>query len=287
MVLELVIAPGRRVVHNNLEYVIAKIADEKEVVAVRCGTRIRATLPILELRSIDSLNVAAQSTEPEGLPAATDEEWAKAEHRKSLIEPLLAASRRTRAMVDEVAVRAGVSPATIYNWIRRYNNAGLLSSLLDEAREGGRGKSRLKPEAEAIIDETIRSFYLAKRKSIKKTHEEIEKRCQNAGLPIPHVKTVYRRINWLSKYDKIAATKGKELAEQLTSPKPGLIIGADTLLAMVQIDHMKLDIEVVDDIDRLPIGRAWLTLAIEVFSRTVLGMYVSLDVSGRAKMTHF
>ncbi len=277
MARELVIAPGEKVVHNNIGYVITKIKDERNVVAIRCGTKTHSTLPLLELRSIDTLDDASQQIEAEGMPDATDKEWAKAEHRRSLIEPLLATSRRTRAMVNDAAKKAGVTTATIYNWIRRYNDAGLLSSLLDEAREGGRGQGRLNPETESIVDATIRSLYLEKRKSVKKTFEEIKKKCKNSDLPVPNINTIYRRINWLTEYDKIAATKGKELAEQLTSPKPGLIFGADTLLSMVQIDHMKLDIEIVDDRDRLPIGRVWLTLAIECMSRMVAGIYISLD----------
>ncbi|WP_192882618.1 Mu transposase C-terminal domain-containing protein [Neisseria lactamica] len=46
---------------------------------------------------------------------------------------------------------------------------------------------------------------------------------------------------------------------------------------MVQIDHTKLDIILVDDVYRKPIGRPWITLAIDVFSRMVTGFYVSFD----------
>jgi putative transposase len=46
------------------------------------------------------------------------------------------------------------------------------------------------------------------------------------------------------------------------------------------VDHTKLDVIVVDDIDRQPIGRPWITLAIDVFSRMVIGFYTSLDFPG-------
>jgi hypothetical protein len=36
---------------------------------------------------------------------------------------------------------------------------------------------------------------------------------------------------------------------------------------VVQIDHTLLDIILVDDLHRLSIGRPWITLAIDVFSR--------------------
>ncbi len=48
-----------------------------------------------------------------------------------------------------------------------------------------------------------------------------------------------------------------------------------TLLAYVQIDHTPLDIEIVDDEFREAIGKPHLTLAIDVFSRMIVGYYLS------------
>jgi hypothetical protein len=39
-------------------------------------------------------------------------------------------------------------------------------------------------------------------------------------------------------------------------------------LDFVQIDHTKVDVIVVDEQQRLPIGRSWITLAIDGYSRT-------------------
>ncbi len=49
---------------------------------------------------------------------------------------------------------------------------------------------------------------------------------------------------------------------------------------MVQIDHTKLDIILVDDIHRMPVDRPWITLAIDVYSRMVTGFYISFDPPG-------
>ena len=48
-------------------------------------------------------------------------------------------------------------------------------------------------------------------------------------------------------------------------------------LQIVQIDHTKLDVFVVDELRRLPIGRPWLTLAIDIASRMVAGYHLSLE----------
>jgi len=46
---------------------------------------------------------------------------------------------------------------------------------------------------------------------------------------------------------------------------------------VVQIDHTAVDVIVVDERERLPIGRPWLSLAIDVATRVVPGFCVSLE----------
>lgn len=52
---------------------------------------------------------------------------------------------------------------------------------------------------------------------------------------------------------------------------------ADHPLSIVQIDHTLVDIILVDPIERLPIGRPYLTLAIDVYSRCIAGFVLSLE----------
>src|SRR5215472_1419990 len=53
-------------------------------------------------------------------------------------------------------------------------------------------------------------------------------------------------------------------------------------LEVVQIDHTEIDIIVVDELTRTPLsGRPWLTLAIDVFSRVVTGLHVSMSAPSR------
>jgi putative transposase len=47
-------------------------------------------------------------------------------------------------------------------------------------------------------------------------------------------------------------------------------------LERVQIDHTPVDLIVVDEINRKPLGRPWLTLTIDVASRTVCGFFLSM-----------
>ena len=46
---------------------------------------------------------------------------------------------------------------------------------------------------------------------------------------------------------------------------------------MVQIDHTLVDIIIVDPVERLPIGRSYVTFAINVYSRCIAGFVLSLE----------
>lgn len=50
-----------------------------------------------------------------------------------------------------------------------------------------------------------------------------------------------------------------------------------TILERVQIDHTVIDMIVVDERERRPIGRPYLTVAIDVYSRCIIGMVVTLE----------
>ena len=68
-----------------------------------------------------------------------------------------------------------------------------------------------------------------------------------------------------------------EAANNRFSVKAGKFPGADTILNVIQIDHTPLDIIIVDEETRQSIKRVWFTVAIDVFSRVITGIYLSLD----------
>ena len=53
-------------------------------------------------------------------------------------------------------------------------------------------------------------------------------------------------------------------------------------LAIVQIDHTKVDVQLVDEQSRLVLGRPWLTVLLDVFSRAVVGFNLSYNAPAAA-----
>lgn len=77
-----------------------------------------------------------------------------------------------------------------------------------------------------------------------------------------------------------ALRRGKHRIEKAVTAVPGTF-SASRPLEIVQIDHTKADVFVVDEETRKPIGRPWLTLAMDLCSRMVTGLYLSLDAPSR------
>ena len=218
-----------------------------------------------------------KNTGAKDLALIEQKDWANAELWFSRIHPLLS-GRRTDDMVRAVAQEAGVHRTTVYRKLARYEQTSRVSELTPTKPNGGKGRSRLAPEAEAIVDSLVKEVYLNKQKrSIKKTADEISRSFAHAGLKPPHYNTIRSRILAVSEKERDKARLGAKAASEKHDAFPGHFPNADWPLAVVQIDHTKFDIMLVDDIHRLCIGRPWVTVAIDVFSRMVVGIYVSFE----------
>lgn len=71
--------------------------------------------------------------------------------------------------------------------------------------------------------------------------------------------------------------EGRKAARDKFAPAAGSFPHATAPLSVVQIDHTELNVQIVDDVNRLPIGRAWITVGIDVHTRMITGFHVSLD----------
>ena len=274
------IEPGVEIEAKGRYFIIDHVLDVDAVMVRDVTTNESERMAIADLQPRTTSAVA-----PKPLPDLTqldDADWDEARRRRDAIKPLIAMPRPPRSLIAEHARAFGVSAATMYRWMRTFLTSGnKLSALLPVKRNGGRGKRRLPPEIDAIIDTAIEHFYLTKQQhSVKGTADEVARLCRNAGLPAPHASTVGRRILAVSERTRLRRRNhGKRVDDRLEA-RPGHYTEAQRPLQIVQIDHTKLDVMVVDEVTRLSVGRPWITLAIDLFSRMVVGFYISLDPPG-------
>lgn len=208
---------------------------------------------------------------------AEDKEWDVALDRFDVIKPLLDKPNRTENDVRKIAKKNGKGITTIYRWLKRFEETGLVSSLLRQARTD-KGDKKLSTEVEELINIQIENEYLRQeRPSVLKLYRIIKAECIKSDLPVPHKNTIYARVRKIEDKELIKKRISLKAAKQNFQPITGRFPGGDYPNAVVQMDHTPVDLIVVDEINRLPIGRPYLTIAIDVATKMISGFKVTLD----------
>lgn len=251
----------------------------REVVVEDPKTSERLVVPIADLEP----GTKPGSETAVDLSEVDEEAMAIASERFKAIEPLVTGRNlpaRGAAIYRKIAAKLGKSVSTIYRWRTVYLETGSVSAMCSKKVGAKPGSQRLPIELEELVQEIIRSDYLTtQRLSPTKIHERVRIAVVKHGLKVkaPHLNTIRRRIAKLSEKAKKRAREGAAEAEQEFSENVASLV-ADFPLHIVQIDHTKLNVIIVsDDHRRLAIGRPWITVVIDIYSRMVLGIYISLD----------
>lgn len=280
--------PGSIVYYRDEKSRIIATVDEGQLLISVLSTGEQLVVAFQELTSAPA---NTQAEKPVPLDHIPEKSLKIARSRFEVIKPLLDPGR-TKAQVGLRADQFSVSSATVYRWIGAYEETNSIASLVPNHKERGvfktkaeagkeaKGKDsrRIDPAVEAIIEKTIEDEYLKpQQKAPIEVYKEVVVKCRNAGLKPPGKSTVANRIKELP--DKLVQKRrrGRKASSSKYQSAAGSFPGVIYPLDTVQIDHTPLDIILVDEIHRKPIGKAWVTLAIDVCSRMVFGFYISLD----------
>ena len=131
-------------------------------------------------------------------------------------------------------------------------------------------------QQERLIADCIDKFYLTKQKrKVSKCYLLTIERFDAAGIEVPSEKTFRRRIELQTKGAEQSGRMYASERRSKHSPKTSHYV-SETPMAIVQIDHTKLNAILVSSIDGAVLGRVIFTMITDIHSRMVLGINIGL-----------
>jgi len=207
---------------------------------------------------------------------AEAEAWSRARGREAVLRPLTA-QPLSKAIVQEAIQRIGGSRTHFYRLLAAYRRRPQTSTLLPRRDGRAPGTQQLPVETESLVHNCIEEYYMSRvRPSFAALVRAVSQECRRSALRVPNYRTIRRRLAAYDPKELMISRLGAKAASEVFRPvqanhPPALPF------QLLQIDQTLVDLIVVDERDRLPIGRPWITLAIDVATRVVAGFYLSLN----------
>jgi len=262
--------------YKNEIYKISSIIDFTYVIGINIETKRPKRLEIQKLKPISSSEISKDISIFKDIADYSNEEFKEIQEKYLAIQPLLS-NDITRDEIEEHSEKIGVHYTTLYRWLKKYKSTGTLAGLLPRPSGRKRGETRLDYMVEEIMQNIINTYYLTNQKpSIQSVINKINIECKNRNIKAPSPNTIRNRIHKLSEYEVLKKQGNRSIARTKFEPTPGNFT-ADYPMQLIEIDHTPVDIILVDDETREPIGRPYLTLAIDIYSRMIAGYYLSLN----------
>lgn len=186
------------------------------------------------------------------------------------------------------------SVTSVFTWKKRYLTAGHdVRALIDNVHRKGNRTRRYPEEVETLCEQSIQEVYLRREQNdIKATLEDAQWRViqenkdrpEFARLPMPTRRFITRLIRQLNAADVYLARHGRDATRNKfrSVTQHRLTEGP---LERAEMDHTQLDVFVVDERTAMPLGRPYLTLCIDDYSRCVLGVYLGFEPPSYASVS--
>jgi putative transposase len=182
---------------------------------------------------------------------------------------------------------ADVPLRTLYRWVARYRQTeishgnGYLGLLPHHGAKGNR-KPKLPEASRREMAEALEHDYETKKqKTLYASWITLKLSCEKKGVVAPSYRTFATAACQRDPYRQRVKRQGRRSAYplepfyfelELKTPRHG-----DRPFEIGHIDHTQLDVELVCSRTGRVLGRPWVTLVIDAYSRRVLAVYLTFD----------
>ena len=279
------IAVGSSVTWDSRVWKIVNLGERRVSLLGEDGALTEIPLETLEgLIREDRISAAGQIGSSESrtfqfFVAASEDDLRVANRRYDIVQRHLNGER--------LAGEEGAPERTLRFWMARYRQAeeqyenGYVGLIPKTRQRGNRGR-KLSAESQALLDEFIRKDYeTLKQKSRFAAWAGLLRKADEKGVRAPSYVTFCRAVPGRPKFEQALKRQGSQAAYQYepfyweltqTTPRHG-----DRPFEIGHIDHTQLDVEVVSSQTNRVLGRPWMTLLTDAFSRRILAFYLTFD----------
>jgi putative transposase len=269
------IANGAKFVFEGNELTIVMVAGDSIVCNGQDGSTITLTRSWLE-----SAHEKGQVKCPQ-----QDQQWSQDLSRFSKDD--FETALRRQALLEAESEPANVSGRTLRRWkacqeIALANGGNEVLALVPNTGSRGNRTPRLSTRQVELMDSVIDEQWLnSKAINYKTCHRMLLVAFSEAAEMPPSYPTLIARIKARETNKDLRTRYGKRIAYQAStfidvlhhdSPAHG-----SRPFQYVHIDHTLLDIEVISSRTGKPLGRPWLSLAVDAWSRRIVAFYLTFD----------
>lgn len=211
------------------------------------------------------------------LASASEQNLAAANRRFDLVKRHLAGEKTPHS----------IPARTLRLWVAQYRYAkeqygnGYVG-LLPKTSERGNRTSRLPEESRNLLIQFVENDYENLRQRTKvASWAALKRKCDECGIVAPSYVTFGVAVRERPAFEQTLKRLGRRAAYthaafyfelEPTTPRHG-----DRPFEIGHIDHSELDVEVVCSHTGRPLGRPWMTVLTDAFSRRCLALYLTFD----------
>ncbi|MBD1573701.1 integrase [Vibrio rumoiensis 1S-45] len=226
------------------------------------------------------------------LSSFSDEQKSKALERYKLISVVAKeitggwTPKNIDPLIDKYSAQFSInrpSYKTVIRWYKSFcESDGNIVSLVEHHYKKGNRTKRIIDD-EAFFVEATERFLDAKRPSYSQAYQfymdriEIENSNIISGkISIVSYQAFKERLKKLPPYEVALKRFGQNYANKLFNYYQSSVL-TTRILERVEIDHTPLDLILLDDDLLIPLGRAYLTLLVDVFSGCIIGFHLGFN----------
>jgi len=186
--------------------------------------------------------------------------------------------------------KSTLNDRTLRNWDKQASQAERLHGsyflgLLPQTKKRGNRVSRIDPEHEAILESSIEESYeQANAPNKKNAHHKYIIECEKNNIDPVSYQAYAGRCAKRNQVKQTEARQGRRAANQIDIPNASEVdegmampTHGDRAWETAHIDHTQIDEEVVSEVTGQNLGKPWLTILIDAFTRFILAFWLTFE----------